>query len=96
VAVIGGQPRGKRARRSGRGQPIKPGHITARLCGPGVEVVVEGRGSNGCEYMTEYTAVILDPIRDNFTAGMSGSMAFVYDQAGQFPRYVNPDTDSNF
>jgi glutamate synthase (NADPH/NADH) large chain len=41
--------------------------------------VVEGCGDNGCEYMTGGTAVILGPVGDNFAAGMSGGMAFLYD-----------------
>ncbi len=56
----------------------------------GAEVVVEGCGSNGCEYMTGGTAVILGRIGDNFGAGMSGGMAFVYDEAGDLPLFVNP------
>jgi glutamate synthase (NADPH/NADH) large chain len=55
----------------------------------GAEVVVEGCGSNGCEYMTGGTAVILGRVGDNFGAGMSGGMAFVYDEAGDFPLFVN-------
>jgi glutamate synthase (NADPH/NADH) large chain len=55
----------------------------------GAEVVVEGCGSNGCEYMTGGTAVILGRVGDNFGAGMSGGMAFVYDDAGDFPLFVN-------
>jgi glutamate synthase (NADPH/NADH) large chain len=58
----------------------------------GASVVVEGCGSNGCEYMTGGTAVILGPVGDNFGAGMSGGMAFIYDPAGEFPSRVNPDT----
>jgi len=58
----------------------------------GANVVVEGCGCNGCEYMTGGTAVILGPVGDNFAAGMTGGMAFVYDEAGEFPRYVNPDS----
>jgi len=58
----------------------------------GADVVVEGCGANGCEYMTGGVAVILGPVGDNFAAGMTGGMAFVYDEAGQFPRYVNPDS----
>src|ERR1051325_2395147 len=58
----------------------------------GAKVVVEGCGCNGCEYMTGGTAVILGPVGDNFAAGMTGGMAFVYDAAGEFPRYVNPDS----
>jgi glutamate synthase (NADPH/NADH) large chain len=55
----------------------------------GAEVVVEGCGSNGCEYMTGGTAVILGGVGDNFAAGMSGGMAFVYDAAENFPTHVN-------
>ena len=163
---------GKRARRFGRGQPIKPGHITARLRGSagqslgafavqglklevfgdandyvgkglsggtivvrplpssplatqanviigntvlygatagklfaagqagerfavrnsGVDVVVEGCGSNGCEYMTGGTAVVLGSLGVNFAAGMTGGMAFVYDPDDVFALKVNPET----
>jgi glutamate synthase (NADPH) large chain len=58
----------------------------------GAQVVVEGCGSNGCEYMTGGTAVILGPIGDNFGAGMTGGMAFIYDAADEFPRRVNAET----
>ncbi|MCG8545732.1 MAG: glutamate synthase large subunit, partial [Alphaproteobacteria bacterium] len=54
--------------------------------------VVEGCGSNGCEYMTGGTAVILGTTGDNFAAGMTGGMAFVYDAAGKFENRVNADT----
>ena len=59
----------------------------------GADAVVEGCGSNGCEYMTGGTAVILGAVGENFAAGMTGGMAFVYDEAGDFPRDVNPDSD---
>ena len=58
----------------------------------GATVVVEGCGSNGCEYMTGGVAVILGAVGDNFAAGMTGGMAYVYDEAGTFPLYVNPDS----
>jgi glutamate synthase (NADPH/NADH) large chain len=58
----------------------------------GAEVVVEGCGANGCEYMTNGTAVILGPVGDNFAAGMTGGMAFVYDTDGSFADSVNADT----
>jgi glutamate synthase (NADPH) large chain len=58
----------------------------------GADVVVEGCGANGCEYMTGGVAVILGRVGDNFAAGMTGGMAFVYDEADEFPRYVNPDS----
>jgi len=53
--------------------------------------VVEGCGANGCEYMTGGTAVILGPVGDNFGAGMTGGMAFVYDVDGVLPERINPD-----
>ncbi len=58
----------------------------------GAEVVVEGCGSNGCEYMTNGIAVILGPVGDNFGAGMTGGMAYVYDSDDSFVDHVNDDT----
>ena len=57
----------------------------------GAETVIEGCGSNGCEYMTGGSAVILGPVGPNFAAGMTGGMAFVYDADQSFPKRVNPD-----
>ena len=45
----------------------------------GAEAVIEGCGDNGCEYMTGGNAVILGDVGNNFGAGMTGGMAFVYD-----------------
>ena len=58
----------------------------------GAEAVVEGCGSNGCEYMTAGVAVILGPMGDNFAAGMTGGMAFVYDPGDELERRINPET----
>lgn len=58
----------------------------------GADVVVEGCGANGCEYMTGGTAAILGPVGDNFAAGMTGGMAFVLDEAGDFQSHLNADT----
>ena len=58
----------------------------------GVKTVVEGCGSNGCEYMTNGTAVILGSVGANFGAGMTGGMAYIYDQKGEFPLRVNPES----
>ncbi|MCH2393974.1 glutamate synthase large subunit [Oceanibaculum sp.] len=58
----------------------------------GAEAVVEGCGSNGCEYMTGGTVAILGPVGDNFAAGMTGGMAFIHDSDGSFERRVNPET----
>ncbi|MBK6707681.1 MAG: glutamate synthase large subunit [Sphingomonadales bacterium] len=57
----------------------------------GAQVVVEGCGANGCEYMTGGTAVILGATGGNFGAGMTGGMAFVLDPEGSFPSCANPD-----
>jgi glutamate synthase (NADPH/NADH) large chain len=57
----------------------------------GANVVVEGCGANGCEYMTGGTAVVLGPVGANFGAGMTGGMAFIYDVDGSFARRANPD-----
>ena len=58
----------------------------------GAVAVVEGCGSNGCEYMTGGTVVVLGRVGDNFGAGFTGGMAFVYDPDNTFERRVNPDT----
>jgi glutamate synthase (NADPH) large chain len=58
----------------------------------GADTVVEGVGSNGCEYMTGGTAVILGAVGWNFAAGMTGGMAFVYDPTDTLKLKVNPDT----
>jgi len=58
----------------------------------GAITVVEGCGSNGCEYMTAGMAAILGGVGDNFAAGMTGGMAFVYDADGLFERHINPDS----
>jgi len=58
----------------------------------GATAVVEGCGSNGCEYMTGGTVVILGAVGSNFGAGMTGGMAFVFDEDGSFEGKVNPET----
>ncbi|KPJ78208.1 MAG: glutamate synthase [Deltaproteobacteria bacterium SG8_13] len=50
----------------------------------GVRAVVEGVGDHGCEYMTGGRAVILGPTGRNFSAGMSGGIAYVFDETGDF------------
>ena len=57
----------------------------------GATAVVEGLGTNGCEYMTGGTVVVLGGVGDNFGAGMTGGMAYVYDEDEDFERAVNPD-----
>ena len=55
----------------------------------GVLAVVESVGDHGCEYMTGGRVVILGPTGRNFAAGMSGGVAYVLDEAGDFPRRCN-------
>ena len=58
----------------------------------GASVVVEGCGSNGCEYMTGGVAVILGRIGANFGAGMTGGMAYLYDPEGATLVNMNLET----
>jgi glutamate synthase (NADPH) large chain len=55
----------------------------------GATTVVEGTGDHGCEYMTGGTVVVLGKTGRNFAAGMSGGMAYVYDEDGQFATRCN-------
>jgi glutamate synthase (NADPH/NADH) large chain len=58
----------------------------------GAKVVIEGCGSNGCEYMTGGVAVILGSIGANFGAGMTGGMAYLYDPEGQAETMMNMES----
>ena len=55
----------------------------------GATAVVEGTGDHGCEYMTGGTVVVLGKTGRNFAAGMSGGMAYVYDEDGSFASRCN-------
>ena len=55
----------------------------------GATAVVEGTGDHGCEYMTGGTVVVLGQTGRNFAAGMSGGIAYVYDEDGQFAQRCN-------
>jgi len=55
----------------------------------GVDAVVEGIGDNGCEYMTGGRVVVLGRAGRNFGAGMSGGIAYVLDESGDFAQRVN-------
>jgi glutamate synthase (NADPH/NADH) large chain len=61
----------RRGRRALRGAPVRR------------HAVVEGTGDHGCEYMTGGTVVVLGKTGRNFAAGMSGGVAYVYDEDGQ-------------
>ena len=58
----------------------------------GASVVIEGCGTNGCEYMTGGVAVILGSIGANFGAGMTGGMAYLYDPDGKAADMINMET----
>jgi glutamate synthase (NADPH/NADH) large chain/glutamate synthase (ferredoxin) len=55
----------------------------------GAWTVVEGVGDHGCEYMTGGRVVVLGPTGRNFAAGMSGGIAYIFDEAGEFPARCN-------
>jgi glutamate synthase (ferredoxin) len=73
------------------GEAYFQGLAGERFCvrNSGASAVVEGIGDHGCEYMTGGFAVILGPTGRNFAAGMSGGIAYVLDEAGDFPRRCN-------
>jgi glutamate synthase (NADPH/NADH) large chain len=74
------------------GQVFIRGMAGERFCvrNSGVRVVVESVGDHGCEYMTGGVVVVLGKTGRNFAAGMSGGIAFVYDEAGDFNTRFNP------
>jgi glutamate synthase domain-containing protein 2/glutamate synthase domain-containing protein 1/glutamate synthase domain-containing protein 3 len=57
----------------------------------GVTAVVEGVGDHGCEYMTGGRVVVLGSTGRNFAAGMSGGIAYVLDESGDFVQRCNPE-----
>jgi glutamate synthase (NADPH/NADH) large chain len=57
----------------------------------GTKAVVEAVGDHGCEYMTDGRVVILGPTGRNFAAGMSGGIAYVLDDQGQFSQRCNTE-----
>ncbi len=69
------------------------GKAGERFCvrNSGAKTVVEGIGDHGCEYMTGGVAVILGEVGRNFGAGMSGGIAFVYDQHNTFEKNCNKE-----
>jgi glutamate synthase (ferredoxin) len=74
-----------------RGQAYIRGTAGERFCvrNSGVDAVVEAVGDHGCEYMTGGRVVVLGPTGRNFAAGMSGGIAYVLDETGDFAGKVN-------
>ena len=76
-----------------KGELFASGIAGDRFCvrNSGADAIVEGCGDNGCEYMTGGNAIILGSVGNNFAAGMTGGMAFVYDKEGTLPVRINLD-----
>ena len=68
------------------GEVYLRGRVGERFCvrNSGAEAVSEGCGDHGCEYMTGGNVLIIGPTGRNFAAGMSGGIAYVYDEDGKF------------
>jgi glutamate synthase domain-containing protein 3 len=73
------------------GEVFFAGKAGERFCvrNSGVTAVVEGTGDHGCEYMTGGTVAVLGQTGRNFAAGMSGGVAYVYDEDGEFAQRCN-------
>ncbi len=76
-----------------QGEAYIRGMAGERFCvrNSGVNAVVEAVGDHACEYMTGGRVVILGQSGRNFAAGMSGGIAYVLDEKGDFPSRVNKD-----
>jgi glutamate synthase (NADPH/NADH) large chain len=75
------------------GEIFLRGVVGERFCvrNSGATAVVEGVGDHGCEYMTGGRVVVLGATGRNFAAGMSGGIAYVLDEAGDFASRVNTE-----
>ncbi len=73
------------------GEAYLSGMAGERFCvrNSGAKVVVEGIGDHGCEYMTGGLAIILGDTGRNFAAGMSGGVAYIFDEKNNFESKVN-------
>jgi glutamate synthase domain-containing protein 2/glutamate synthase domain-containing protein 1/glutamate synthase domain-containing protein 3 len=73
------------------GEAYVRGMAGERFCvrNSGVHAVVEAVGDHGCEYMTGGRVVVIGPTGRNFAAGMSGGVAYVLDEAGDFATRCN-------
>tara|TARA_R110002020_G_scaffold360474_1_gene573137 strand:- start:25744 stop:30252 length:4509 start_codon:yes stop_codon:yes gene_type:complete len=76
------------------GEAYINGKAGERFCvrNSGAQAVVEGIGDHGCEYMTGGTAVILGEVGRNFGAGMSGGIAYIFDEKNTFRKNCNTES----
>lgn len=75
------------------GEAYISGVAGERFCvrNSGVKAVIEGVGDHGCEYMTGGMIICLGKTGRNFAAGMSGGVAYVLDEEGDFANHCNQD-----
>ncbi len=75
------------------GEAYISGVAGERFCvrNSGVKTVVEGVGDHGCEYMTGGKVIIIGKTGRNFAAGMSGGVAYILDEAGDFANHCNTE-----
>ncbi|UCD62375.1 MAG: glutamate synthase large subunit [Flavobacteriaceae bacterium] len=75
------------------GEAYINGKAGERFCvrNSGAQAVVEGIGDHGCEYMTGGVAVILGEVGRNFGAGMSGGIAYIFDEKKSFEKKCNKE-----
>lgn len=75
------------------GEAFIAGVAGERFCvrNSGVHVVVEGVGNHGCEYMTGGRVINLGTTGKNFAAGMSGGIAYVFDEENEFAANCNQE-----
>ncbi len=73
------------------GESYLSGVAGERFCvrNSGATAVIEGVGNHGCEYMTGGTVVVLGATGENFAAGMSGGIAYIYDIDDMFAKRCN-------
>jgi glutamate synthase (ferredoxin) len=73
------------------GEAYIRGMAGERFCvrNSGLTAVVEALGDHGCEYMTGGRVVVLGRTGRNFAAGMSGGIAYLLDETGDFPSRCN-------
>ena len=76
------------------GEAYINGKAGERFCvrNSGAKAVVEGIGDHGCEYMTGGIAVILGEVGRNFGAGMSGGIAYIFDEKNTFTKNCNTES----
>ncbi|MBI2066784.1 MAG: glutamate synthase large subunit [Deltaproteobacteria bacterium] len=75
------------------GSLFAAGRVGERFCvrNSGAKAVVEGIGDHGCEYMTGGVVIVLGPVGRNFGAGMSGGIAFIFDEERQLELHLNQE-----